>query len=811
MKYTIQAGINPKDIYAASLKAGGQNPQGDQISFTNYYMEWNGKPYFAICGEFHYSRYPEAEWETEIRKLKMSGINILATYIFWNHHEETEGEFDWQENRNLRRFVELCGQNGLQVILRIGPFCHGEVRNGGLPDWTFGRSFEVRSNDEGYLHYVRRLYKEIGQQAAGQMFKDGGPVVGIQLENEFNAAAALWEMTAKQGDEYLSGGSEGAEHMRLLKQYAVEAGMLAPIYTSTGWGNAPVLEDEVLPLYGGYAYTPWSITEQHQHQQPTQEYLFVSYHDDEACTAEFNPPYSKTKYPFACCEMGGGMQTWYLSRFQVEPESVSAMSLMKIAGGCNFIGYYMFHGGTNPVGKTGYLNESTTPRITYDFQAPIGEFGQIRKSNALLRPLHYFLHSFGDRLAPLATVLPEGAADITPENTDALRYAVRTDGKSGFLFVNNYQDHVEMKTHEDVRFVVELAEGSLAFPQKKALTIAQNASIIFPFNFTLDGLNLRYATAQPVTAVELSDSVTYFFRMPEGIDAEFLLDEEGIVSIETDAGVVEQADGGYCVSIPHNAPAAMVRITRAEGVEVRIYAMTSAEASTLWVMEDGDEGRGNQGHGSQGRGNQGHGSQGRENNKRILFSEAAVVGTAEGIELFSTGQNSFSLREYTGGEAGLSHWHSASGTCLVEQNHTDFFSSYHLKLPVQEVELELKRIRDHKAVIRVDAAALDLDEIEDIILQIDYTGNVGYAFSNGQLFHDHFYNGLPWEIGVSRFREAVAHGEVVLETTPLRKGVISVAADAGMAMEQHFEGEQTAMFHSITAEPVYRVLLTRGL
>jgi len=156
------------------------------------------------------------------------------------------------------------------------------------------------------------------------MFKDGGPVVGIQLENEFNAAAALWELTAKQGDEYLSGGlggEAGSEHMRILKQYAIEAGMVAPIYTSTGWGAAPFLEDEVLPLYGGYAYTPWSISEQNPDQQPTPEYVFMNYHSEESETGEFSPPYPKTKYPFACCEMGGGMQTWYLSRFQVEPES----------------------------------------------------------------------------------------------------------------------------------------------------------------------------------------------------------------------------------------------------------------------------------------------------------------------------------------------------------------------------------------------------------------------------------------------------------------------------------------------------------
>lgn len=786
MAYHIHAGIAPKAVYPASLRLGGTNPQGEQISFTNYYMQLNGKPYFAVCGEFHYSRYPEDCWETEIRKLKASGINIVATYIFWNHHEELEGAFEWQGNRNLRRFVELCARCGLYVILRVGPFCHGEVRNGGLPDWLFGRSFDVRSNDEGYLHYVHRLYQEIGVQAAGLMFKDGGPVIGIQLENELNAAAALWEMTAKQGDEYLSGGlggTAGSEHMRILKQYALEAGMVAPIYTSTGWGDAPFLEDEVLPLYGGYAYTPWSISEQNPDQKPTAEYVFVNYHSEESDNREFNPPYPKTKYPFACCEMGGGMQTWYLSRFQVEPESVMAMSLMKIAGGCNFVGYYMFHGGTNPVGKTGYLNESTTPRITYDFQAPIGEFGQIRDSNHLLRPLLYMLRRFAGRLAPMATVLPQGAEDIAPEDAHTLRYAVRTDGHAGFLFVNNYQDHVEMDTHENVRFAVELADQTLHFPVKSSLTVHMNASFILPFNFALDGLNLRYSTAQPVTAVESPEASTYFFSMPEGVDGEFRIDAHiGITSLLSDAGTVEQDDENhYTILIPHER-SAMIRIVQDGAREIRLYVMNHKDTSMLWELED-------------------------DGQQRIMFSEVPPVQTENGIEFLSCGHSSFSFREYTSVPADAADWRAAEHACSVSQRREEWFCSYDVQVPVKEIGLALRRVHDHKIALQV--ASDTLNGVEDVLLRIDYTGNVGYAFSGGELFHDHFYNGLPWEIGLSRFREQIRNGEIILETTPLRKGVMTVASDAAMAAQMQFAGETKAVFHSVTAVPVYRVGLTR--
>lgn len=782
MEYPIDARIPVKTITPSSLRMGGINQEGVRIGFTNYYLQIDGKPVIPVCGEFHYSRYPESEWETELAKMKMSGINIIATYIFWNHHEEIEGTFDWKGNLNLRKFTEMCARQGLYVILRIGPFCHGEVRNGGFPDWLFGRPFEVRSNDEGYIEYVRRLFGEIGRQAEGFMYRDGGPVIGIQLENELNAAAALWELTAKQGDEYMSGGSggdEGVEHMRILKQLAVAAGLIAPIYTSTGWGDAPLLEDEVLPLYGGYAYTPWSISADNPAQKPTNEYVFVSYHDDESDSGEFRPPYPKTKYPFACCEMGGGMQTWYLSRFQVEPESVLAMSLVKVAGGCNFVGYYMFHGGTNPVGKTGYLNESTTPRITYDFQAPLGEFGQFRSSNHLLRPFHYFLRQFGGRLAPMGTVLPVGAESNRPEDAETLRYAIRTDGKSGFLFVNNYQDHVKMGSHEDVRFKIAQSGGTLAFPQKTSLTVRPNAAMMLPFHFDLDGLNLAYATAQPVTAVESADSATYFFAVPAGVDGELAFDTSSSEDIVADGAELERGREGSAIVIVPRDKSAWIRIRRKGKREIRVYVMTAKEAGTLWEAEVSGM-------------------------RRIFFSDSPLAVKENALELYVNGEEEFDFREFATDES-LPPWRTEWEHCKVSMEKEGLFRNYSIRLPKLQIPLEVKRMKDHKVVVSFEPALLH--ESDDILLNIDYTGNVGYAFSNGRLFHDHFYNGAPWEIGLKRFEAQLQNGEIVLETTPLRKGVMTVDADAAMAVERHFSGEQQAVFHRISAEPVRRILL----
>lgn len=105
--------------------------------------------------------------------MKMCGINVISTYIFWIHHEEEEGVFDFSGRKNLRKFIELCQKHHIYVILRIGPFDHGEVRNGGLPDWLYGKSFEVRKLNDGFLYYVKRLYTEIAEQVQGLLYKDG--------------------------------------------------------------------------------------------------------------------------------------------------------------------------------------------------------------------------------------------------------------------------------------------------------------------------------------------------------------------------------------------------------------------------------------------------------------------------------------------------------------------------------------------------------------------------------------------------------------------------------------------------------------
>lgn len=119
----------------ALLPMEGRDAAGNLYQVDNIGFLKNGKRFFPIMGEFHYSRWEKENWESELLKMKAGGLQIVATYVFWIHHEEKKGEWDFSGRRDLRAFLETCQRCGMQVWLRIGPWAHGECRNGGFPDW----------------------------------------------------------------------------------------------------------------------------------------------------------------------------------------------------------------------------------------------------------------------------------------------------------------------------------------------------------------------------------------------------------------------------------------------------------------------------------------------------------------------------------------------------------------------------------------------------------------------------------------------------------------------------------------------------
>ena len=115
-QYSIDARNIKNPIYPCPIQMGGKNANGQMLSIGNYYLSLDGKPFFGICGEAHFSRINRELWEDEIIKMKAGGLNMIATYIFWIHHEEIEGTFDFSGNKDLRLFLELCKKNHMYVL-----------------------------------------------------------------------------------------------------------------------------------------------------------------------------------------------------------------------------------------------------------------------------------------------------------------------------------------------------------------------------------------------------------------------------------------------------------------------------------------------------------------------------------------------------------------------------------------------------------------------------------------------------------------------------------------------------------------------
>lgn len=219
----------------------------------------------------------------------------------------------------------------------------------------------------------------------------------------------------------------------------------------------------------------------------------------------------------------------YTRRPIVTAKAAEALMVRTLGSGANGIGYYMYHGGSTPkMGPTAFFSDEPMgmPKISYDFQAPLGEFGLEHGSYRALRLLHLFLNDFSSQLAPMETVLPKGYERMTPDNRETLRYAARVRGKSGFVFMVNFQDHDTTRVDQkDLCLRLKFADETLRIPSQGTFTLPKDESLILPFNFQMEDALLKYATAQLLLKLDDKGMDHYFFFVPGGIRPEFVFDK----------------------------------------------------------------------------------------------------------------------------------------------------------------------------------------------------------------------------------------------------------------------------------------------
>jgi hypothetical protein len=709
-----------------------RNPAGHEINVNSRSLLFDGQPVFPVMGEIHYARVPQAEWREELLKMKAGGVDIVATYVFWIHHEEIQGQWDWNGQRDLKKFVQTCGEAGLKVVVRCGPWCHGEVRNGGFPDWVVAhKDWKLRSTDTNFLAATKTLYGEIAKQLQGGLWKDGGPVIGIQVDNEFGGNPA---------------------YLMALKQFALDAGIDVPLYAKTGWPamKTPPPLGELLPLFGAYAEGFWERSLEPMAGNSWEKFTFKATRTDTGVgndtlgNRKSGDTADTQKYPYLTCEIGGGMPPSYHRRINFDPRDVEAVALCQLGSGSSLMGYYMYHGGINPEGKLSTLQESLAtgypndlPVKNYDFNAPLGSYGQKNPQYFWLRRLHLFLHDFGGQLAPMPATLPD-IAPTKKSETNVLRWVVRSDGNSGYVFVNNYERLRPLPAKPDMQFKLNLPGGELVFP-RKPVTIPADAFFFWLFNLDLDGVKLIYATAQPVCR----DGDTFYFAETPGVKAEFVFDSQTLVGRASPRAVFENIK-------PGRKPA--IKLATKAGQQIQIVLLSDADSLALAPgAPNSDSARWWPGskHAGPETGTP------QPSHPQIAF---------EGLPKFSaTKVKTEALK--SAGPAREIPVSTGKSRLPIAPSDDDFTNAAVWKITLPGDWNAGLRPGSDNPNMPGRRPALHVNPL----LRIRYIGDVARLTLNGRLINDDFFTGRPFEIGLKRHAPEILTGDLRLEILPLRK------------------------------------------
>ena len=320
--------LAPAQMMAA--QKGGTFTTGDKTFLLN------GKPFVVKAAELHYPRIPRAYWEHRIKMCKALGMNTVCLYVFWNIHEQEEGKFDFTGNNDVAAFCRLAQKNGMYVIVRPGPYVCAEWEMGGLPWWLLKKKdIRLREQDPYFMQRVEIFEKEVGKQLAPLTIQNGGPIIMVQVENEYGSygkdkpyVSAIRDIVRKSGFDKVS--------------------LFQCDWSSNFLNNG--LDDLTWTMNFG---TGANIDQQFKR------------------LGEVRP-----NAPKMCSEFWSGWFDKWGARHETRPakDMVEGMDEM-LSKGISF-SLYMTHGGTSFGHWAGANSPGFQPDVTsYDYDAPINEYG----------------------------------------------------------------------------------------------------------------------------------------------------------------------------------------------------------------------------------------------------------------------------------------------------------------------------------------------------------------------------------------------------------------------------------------------------
>lgn len=306
----------------------------------------DGDPFIVKAAELHYPRIPRPYWEHRIQMCKALGMNTICMYIFWNYHEQEEGVFDFEGQKDIAEFCRIAQRNGMYVIVRPGPYVCAEWEMGGLPWWLLKKKdIALRERDPYFMERVRIFENEVGKQLAPLTIQNGGPIIMVQVENEY--------------------GSYGVdkEYVAQIRDIVRESGFSDVTLFQCDWSSnfhLNALDDLVWTMNFG---TGANIEEQFSRLDRI-----------------------RPDSPKMCSEFWSGWFDKWGAGHETRPaEDMTAGIDEMVSKGISF-SLYMTHGGTSFGHWAGANSPGFAPDVTsYDYDAPINEYGEATAKYHILR------------------------------------------------------------------------------------------------------------------------------------------------------------------------------------------------------------------------------------------------------------------------------------------------------------------------------------------------------------------------------------------------------------------------------------------
>ncbi|HKF53594.1 MAG TPA: glycoside hydrolase family 35 protein [Candidatus Acidoferrales bacterium] len=353
-------------LLSCSSRVVALPPQHHSIHVEGNRFMLDGKPIQIISGEMHYARIPRAYWRDRLRKARAMGLNTISTYVFWNLHEPTQGTYDFSGQLDVAEFIREAQQEGLYVILRPGPYVCSEWDLGGLPSWLLANpKIELRSNQEAFLQPAGEWLKRLGRELAPLQITRGGPIIAVQVENEYGSL-----------------GSDSAYMLR-IRDLIEEAGFDGAIlYTADG--PAELREGTLPNLPAAVNFGPGYV-----------EQAFAALRK-----FRLNGPLMSGEY------WDGWFDHWG-EVHNVTDGKQQAQDLDWMLSRGYSVNLYMFEGGASFGFMAGanYGNAYEPDTTSYDYDAPLDEAGRPTSKYFLLRDV-ILRHLNGAALPPVPNPIP---------------------------------------------------------------------------------------------------------------------------------------------------------------------------------------------------------------------------------------------------------------------------------------------------------------------------------------------------------------------------------------------------------------------